>query len=94
LRSASEPAAAATAHDPAAPPAPDAASRPIATAAPDIERLELVARSTGGVVSPDRAALWKFDGEPARTPKDTWWWWLVVAAILLPLDIALRRLSS
>jgi hypothetical protein len=43
------------------------------TAAPDLERLELVARSTDGVVSPDKAAIWKFDGEPARTPKDTWW---------------------
>jgi hypothetical protein len=64
------------------------------TAAPDVERLELIARSTGGVDSPDRAAIWNFEGQPARTPKDTWWWWLVIAAILLPLDIALRRLSS
>lgn len=64
------------------------------TAAPDIERLELIARATGGVVSPDRDAIWRFEGEPARTPKDTWWWWLVLAAVLLPLDIALRRLSG
>jgi hypothetical protein len=49
---------------------------------------------SAGVVSPDRAAIWQFDGEPARTPKETWWWWLVIAAILLPLDIALPRLST
>ncbi len=63
------------------------------TAAPDLPRLEWIARETGGVVSPTREAVWAFDGAPARTPKDTWWWWLVIAAVLLPLDIALRRLS-
>jgi hypothetical protein len=61
------------------------------TAAPDVERLELIARSTGGVVSPDRAAIWNFEGQPARTPKDTWWWWLVIAAILVPKRPALSR---
>ncbi|MEZ6015070.1 MAG: VWA domain-containing protein [Planctomycetota bacterium] len=64
------------------------------TAAPDLERLELIARSTGGVVSPTAEDVWRFEGEPARTPKDTWWWWLIAATFLLPLDIALRRLSS
>lgn len=64
------------------------------TAASGLELLAVVARSTGGVVSPDRAAISRFDDEPARTPKDTWWWWLVLAEILLPLDIALRRRSS
>jgi len=64
------------------------------TAAPDLARLELIASATGGVVSPTAEAIWAFDGDPARTPRDTWWWWLVAAAILLPLDIALRRMSS
>lgn len=64
------------------------------TAAPDLAGLALIADATGGVVSPTAEAVWDFQGEPARTPQDTWWWWLVAAACLLPLDIALRRLST
>jgi len=62
------------------------------TPLPDRELLELIADQTGGTFAPDAAAVWTFDGEPARTPRDTWWWWLIAAACLLPLDIALRRL--
>ena len=64
------------------------------TPLPDKELLELVASGTGGVLDPDDEAVWAFDGEPAKTPKDTWWWWLCAAVVLLPLDIALRRLGA
>lgn len=64
------------------------------TPVPDTELMRQVADRTGGVYQPDQEALWAFDGEPARTPKDTWWWWLLAAACLLPLDIALRRLGA
>ena len=63
------------------------------TPLPDRELLELVARETGGTFEPDAEALWTFEGDPARTPRDTWWWWLLAAALLLPFDIALRRLG-
>lgn len=64
------------------------------TPLPDEELLELVASGTGGVIDPDDEAVWGFDGEPAKTPKDTWWWWLCAAVVLLPFDIALRRLGA
>lgn len=64
------------------------------TPLPDEDLLRLVAEETGGMLDPDAQAVWTFDGEPARTPRDTWWWWLVAAACLLPLDIALRRLGA
>jgi uncharacterized membrane protein len=60
----------------------------------DAALLELAARETGGSFDPAAGEAFLFAGEPARTPRDTWWWWLVVAALLLPLDVALRRLSS
>jgi Ca-activated chloride channel homolog len=64
------------------------------TPLPNEDLLRLITDETGGVLSPDAATVWRFDGEPAKTPKDTWWWWLVAAACLLPLDIALRRLGA
>ena len=59
---------------------------------PDEEKLRLIPDKTSGIFEPDAEQLWKFEGEPARTPHETWWWWLIVAAVLLPLDIAIRRL--
>jgi len=64
------------------------------TPIPDEALLRTVAKETGGTFAPDASAVWTFDGDPARTPRDTWWWWLAAAAFLLPLDIALRRLSA
>lgn len=54
--------------------------------------LRMIARETGGAFQPDAKSIFEFEGEPARTPHETWWWWLVVACLLLPIDIALRRL--
>lgn len=55
------------------------------------EQLRAIATETGGVVGPRPDQLFEFQGDPARTPHDTWWWWLLAAVILLPIDIALRR---
>lgn len=64
------------------------------TAAPNEELLRHIARETNGVFAPSTDDIWKFTGDPGRTPQDTWPWWLVAAAILLPLDIAVRRLGT
>ena len=63
------------------------------TPLPDRELLELVAEETGGVMDPGDEEVWEFGGDPARTPKDTWWWWVLAAVLLLPFDIALRRVG-
>ena len=64
------------------------------TPLPDEELLELVAGETGGHFGPTPEQVWAFEGDPARTPKDTWWWWLMAALFLLPIDIATRRLGA
>ena len=64
------------------------------TPLPNEDTLKQIAAETGGIYEPEPEAVWVFDGDPARTPKDTWWWWLVAAAILLPIDIAIRRLGA
>lgn len=61
---------------------------------PNETALKQIATDTGGIYNPAADVLWKFEGEPGRTPQDTWWWWLVVASILLPIDIAVRRLGT
>ncbi|KAA3605153.1 MAG: VWA domain-containing protein [Planctomycetota bacterium] len=58
---------------------------------PDETALRTLAEETQGKFQ-ESAAPWDFDGEPARTPKETWWWWILAAVLLLPLDIAVRRL--
>ncbi len=63
-------------------------------ALPDEPLLRSIADRTHGTHQPDPKSYWTFEGAPARTPHDTWWWWLILAAILLPLDIALRRLGT
>ena len=64
------------------------------TPLPNEDLLRLLAEETGGKLNPTPTSIWAFDGEPARTPKDTWWWWLLAAVCLLPLDIGLRRLGA
>ena len=64
------------------------------TPVPNEELMRLVAQETNGTFAPTAEDVWTFEGDPARTPRDTWWWWLVAASILLPLDIALRRLGA
>ena len=61
---------------------------------PNEEALKQLAKDTSGVFDPKEDQFWKFEGEPGKTPQDTWWWWLVAAAILLPIDIAVRRLGT
>lgn len=56
--------------------------------------LRNISKDTNGIYDPGTGAVWKFEGEPGRTPQDTWWWWLVAASILLPIDIAVRRLGT
>jgi uncharacterized membrane protein len=64
------------------------------TPLPDSRLMQLVADRTGGAFQPTEETIWTFTDEPARTPNDTWWWWLIVAAVLLPIDIAIRRLGA
>ncbi|MBI3820744.1 MAG: VWA domain-containing protein [Planctomycetes bacterium] len=55
--------------------------------------LKELSKATSGIFDPKPEQYWAFEGEAGRTPQDTWWWWLVAAAILLPIDIATRRLG-
>ncbi|MBK8980622.1 MAG: VWA domain-containing protein [Planctomycetes bacterium] len=62
-------------------------------AAPDRAFLESVAATTGGRVDAPADRAFAFDGPPARGLEDLWRLLLLVAGLLLPLDIALRRLA-
>jgi len=62
-------------------------------AAPDRAFLQHAADSTKGKVEPAPADAFTFVGDPARGLRDLWRLLVLVAGILLPLDIALRRLS-
>ncbi len=62
-------------------------------AAPDAEFLERVATATGGRQAPEPGAAMAFDTPPARGLEDLWRLCVLAAALLLPLDIALRRLT-
>ena len=53
----------------------------------------MLSTETSGRFQPNPDDVWAFDGEPAKTPQDTWWWWLVTALVLLPIDIAARRVQ-
>jgi Ca-activated chloride channel family protein len=61
---------------------------------PDLELLGRLAESTGGRLEPDPSELWRFEGRPGRSPRPTRAWLLALACLLLPLDIALRRLGA
>lgn len=61
---------------------------------PDEALLRRLAEETGGRFAPEAGTSFDFEGPAGRTPKDTFWWWLLLAAVLLPLDIALRRLGG
>jgi hypothetical protein len=54
--------------------------------------LQHAADATGGRREPPPAAAFAFDGERARGLLDLWRWCVLLAGLLLPLDIALRRL--
>ena len=51
------------------------------------------AEETGGRHEPEVAEALTFTGEPARGLRDLWRLCVLLAALLLPLDIALRRLG-
>jgi uncharacterized membrane protein len=55
--------------------------------------LQHAADATGGRREPPIAEAFTFDGEPARGLLDLWRWCVLLAGLLLPLDIALRRLG-
>ena len=59
---------------------------------PDVRRLEQIARAGGGHVLPAPAAAFADDLPPITTPLPLQRILLVLAALLLPLDIALRKL--
>ncbi|MDF1838050.1 MAG: VWA domain-containing protein [Planctomycetota bacterium] len=61
---------------------------------PDPAALTRIAKDTGGSENAVATADFTFQGDPAEAPQDTFWWWLLAALILLPLDIALRRLGA
>lgn len=59
----------------------------------DSSFLEHVARSTDGRSMPTAEDATKFEGDPARGLDDLWRLCVLLAGLLLPLDIALRRLG-
>jgi hypothetical protein len=63
------------------------------SAAPDDEFLERVAEATAGRREPVAEQVFEFDSPPARGLQDLWRLCVLLAALLLPLDIALRRLT-
>ena len=62
------------------------------TASADRGFLEQAAKTTNGAVEPPAASAFVFAGDPARGLRDLWRLCVLLAALLLPLDIALRRL--
>ncbi len=62
-------------------------------AAPDRGFLAHAARSGNGRLDGTVAQAFEFTGDPARGLRDLWRLCVLLAALLLPLDIALRRLS-
>jgi hypothetical protein len=55
--------------------------------------LEQAAKTTKGRVAPAPDRAFVFEGDPARGLRDLWRLCVLLAALLLPLDIALRRLG-
>ena len=55
--------------------------------------LDRVAATTGGRSEPDGPATLAFEGPPARGLRDLWRLFVLLAGLLLPIDIALRRLG-
>ena len=62
-------------------------------AAPDRGFLQHVATATKGSVDPSPSSAFTFEGQRARGLRDLWRLLVLIAGLLLPLDIALRRLS-
>jgi hypothetical protein len=55
--------------------------------------LDGVAKTTKGATAPPPERAFVFAGDPARGLRDLWRLCVLLAALLLPLDIALRRLG-
>ena len=62
-------------------------------AAEDRTFLQHAADRTGGRLGPEAVATVEFGGDPARGLSDLWRLCVLLAGLLLPLDIALRRLG-
>ncbi len=62
-------------------------------AAPDLAFLDHIGRTTGGRREPPVASAFEFEGPPARGLEDLWRLCILLAGLLLPLDIALRRIG-
>jgi len=58
---------------------------------PDIEKLETVARETGGKVSPEIEDIFRVDGERASVPTALAPIFVPMALLLYFLDVAVRR---
>lgn len=56
--------------------------------------LESVARATGGTVSPDPTAVLEPSGVTRTVDEPFSFAWLVLALVLLPIDVAIRRLGT
>ncbi|TET32325.1 MAG: VWA domain-containing protein [Planctomycetota bacterium] len=63
------------------------------TFAVDEEKLIELARTSKGEYEPTAEQIVTFTGDIPERPVATWYWWLILALLLLPVDIALRRLS-
>jgi hypothetical protein len=63
-------------------------------AATDTAFLDHLSRTTGGRREPLPSASFEFDGPPARGLEDLWRLCALLAALLLPLDLALRRIGG
>jgi hypothetical protein len=59
----------------------------------DLGFLEHTSAITGGRREPEASATLEFEGSPARGLRDLWRLCVLIAGLLLPLDIALRRLG-
>ncbi|HSF17120.1 MAG TPA: VWA domain-containing protein [Vicinamibacteria bacterium] len=58
---------------------------------PDLEKLETIARETGGQFRPEAADIFSDHGERARVPTDLWPITALLGLLLYLLDIAMRR---
>ena len=63
------------------------------TATADRAFLEHATEVTSGRREPEPAAAIAFEGDPARGLRDLWRLFVLIAGLLLPIDIALRRIG-
>lgn len=60
---------------------------------PNLELLARVAKETGGKVGPSPASVYAEGRRVVASARSIWWGLLLAALLLLPLDIAVRRLA-